>query len=1706
MVVLTLSYPNHLGLVGDGDGDGKFDNYHPNSSTDAIDIYLLGNDSWYQTVSGVAATTGATSIIYTGESGSILVGERTICHEMGHCLGMEHTFYQTACGYSSGTAYSEHGGMTSTGYIGNGDWGGDFVKDTWPDPTIFEATSDGNCRQADGYIFNASCINGVTATQTDADGFPWKPLVNNYMDYGYDNICLPLQFTPGQVERMKATIANDDVVFFTTVHQQTILPIAATPDLSHQCLTNLTPVILNATGSQIYPQYNWAGYSTTDNFYIINPQPTTTTYTVVARDGCTSATASYTIQVNDGIALSILGGNGIGSACAGSTNHYDIDNHGNANYTNGTWTVTAGTGSINSTGDLTIAANATGSITINYSATSVPTGCNLSVSKTITIVPQNSTVSIISNAINDKICLGATTTLTATGTAGLSYVWSTGETGDHIDVFPTTATIYSVIATSPCGLPIPPAVITISISQTPSLSITPFQQLICVDPNGSTPIQYSSNYSDPLTYTVAWRTNPLSINDVSGNAPSYIFHPNQAGIFNLYGKIDDNTTHCNSENFIPITILTNNPVILGGNEICTGQQLSLTVANAPGGTWSVSPTSKATIDPATGVLSGIADGTVNVSYTVNLCGNQMVTPNFPVVISLTPQILQSANQMCLSVPSYTFRANVGGAWTINPSNGTVLSIVTSSTDSRIATVFTNNIGNTTVRFEPTTYNPCLSDPISIPVTVIDCISPVACTNVPSVTTISKGIVSNQNFYNDLYYIDGNITIDGNVNFENAQVNVKPGATITVNDNATLSITSSHFYSCDLMWQGIRASGDEAKIKITGSYGLSSLIEDAEIAVQYSAQNPIPKYVTGKIVSIDNTIFNRNRVGINIENVEEDFNGSNLPFSISNCIFTSRNIPFDPSVIAWNGVASMKFSAATASTAFGATPLTYASPYIDDAVYDDAISKAFLNDGSNTKPQTAILLKDVGTKRADGTFSNIVIGGSIGYFSSNGPQTNTTIFDNHNIGISTNNSNIVVHNCTFQKPNPIGSIVNPDAIGISVINKTATNKTRNSIEINSEGYPRNAFFDLNTAIYAYRNDRIVINGCDIRTSQDVNTIDINNPTSMGNAGIVVSTPDYHFASITNNKIYNVQNGLWFNSGIDRNPDGIGNAYFGELDVSNNVLARILQGAPTNVIPANPNYNITPYLKNAINIEAIIYGDATTNITCNNNQITDAVNGIKLSGWKGATISNNNISIAQDTYFVPVEEQYGISLEGGWGESTNPTIIQENILTGWNKDANTTGILVSQATLSNIGCNHVGGELQNGNPTPTIGFKNGFRFVGSNAQTKFWDNTMYSVNLYGLTLSTGGIIGKQGNNVGTVSDPVCTSNNSWEQPGTGWGISQYMTYCEDSDPTNSPLVYLNRSNGLNLQLIPSKNTSSVPTIPSTIYGTLGSLFPSSTTDPSCTRCASASSYRIKTLLQEIADGTVSLPMDDADDRLLVMQQQLYELLQSNPELIMNDTTLQQFIYDNQWSSLDFIHYAARYVAEERWDLVQMLLGAWPGQTNLDQTYHHYFEWLKNMHDIPEWQPNIGEVRELANKCPMKYGTVIFAVRNLCNALTGEINEFRDNCDDEARGVTKQKGFIRLKQRKSKVELPNRSGGKNKLVVYPNPTTGLVNIEYNKVKQVSIIDVTGRTIMTTKWDGNNDKVQLNVNNLPRGLYIINAIDADNKKQSQKLIKNNE
>lgn len=110
----------------DSNGDGKFDNFSTNGSFDVIDIYFFPSNTGFG--GGKSAYIPGTSLVIGGFIYGVNMGVSSILsHEMGHLLGLYHTFLGT-CG----------GGCPELVDGSNCNSCGDFVCDTPADHQTFQ--------------------------------------------------------------------------------------------------------------------------------------------------------------------------------------------------------------------------------------------------------------------------------------------------------------------------------------------------------------------------------------------------------------------------------------------------------------------------------------------------------------------------------------------------------------------------------------------------------------------------------------------------------------------------------------------------------------------------------------------------------------------------------------------------------------------------------------------------------------------------------------------------------------------------------------------------------------------------------------------------------------------------------------------------------------------------------------------------------------------------------------------------------------------------------------------------------------------------------------------------------------------------------------------------------------------------------------------------------------------------------------------------------------------------------------------------------------------------------------------------------------------------------------------------------------------------------------------------------------------------------
>ena len=308
--------------------------------------------------------------------------------------------------------------------------------------------------------------------------------------------------------------------------------------------------------------------------------------------------------------------------------------------TGGSWSsVTTSVATVDASGNVTSVASGTSVISYTVS------GC--AAVATVTVNPGPAAISP-SGTVN--VCTGSVVALSdATG----GGTWSSSSTS--LATVDASGNVYGVATGS------------VTISYT-TAGCTPVTQVVTV--NGPAPITGtasvcvgSSTALADATGSGSWSSGATSIATVDGSGNVYGVSGGSATI--SYTVSGCSATVAVAVSSAPTSISPSSP------SVCVGGTATLTDGTS-GGTWSSAATSTATVVAGTGVVSGVAAGSVNITYTIAGCT--------PVTTSLTVQAalpaITGTTTICAGTTSTLADGTSGGSWS---SSATSIATVVSGT-------------------------------------------------------------------------------------------------------------------------------------------------------------------------------------------------------------------------------------------------------------------------------------------------------------------------------------------------------------------------------------------------------------------------------------------------------------------------------------------------------------------------------------------------------------------------------------------------------------------------------------------------------------------------------------------------------------------------------------------------------------------------------------------------------------------------------------------------------------------------------------------------------------------------------------------------------------------------------------------------------------------------------------------------------------------
>ena len=306
-----------------------------------------------------------------------------------------------------------------------------------------------------------------------------------------------------------------------------------------------------------------------------------------------------------------------------------------------------------------------GSVTISYT---VSNSCGSSAPRT-KIITVNTPPVVAAIGGTTTICMGTSTVLTDATAAG---VWSSSNTavatinsGSGLTNALTVGTsTISYTVTNGCGSTSATRVFTVTTVPATPPAITGITS-VCVS---STTTLSDSVSGGTWTTSNAAIASVISatgvVTGVAGGTANITYT-----LTNSCGSTTINTT-------VTVNTVPSAPAaIAGANNVCAGSTTTFTDATA-GGVWTSSAPGVATVDPSSGVITGITAGSAaTISYTVsNGCGPTTVTKGISVITVPVVAAIGGSTTVCTGSSTTLTDATAGGTW--STSDATIASVST----------------------------------------------------------------------------------------------------------------------------------------------------------------------------------------------------------------------------------------------------------------------------------------------------------------------------------------------------------------------------------------------------------------------------------------------------------------------------------------------------------------------------------------------------------------------------------------------------------------------------------------------------------------------------------------------------------------------------------------------------------------------------------------------------------------------------------------------------------------------------------------------------------------------------------------------------------------------------------------------------------------------------------------------------------------------
>ena len=505
---------------------------------------LIGTAGTCHDTSTVIVTVNALPVISGGSAVSICSGTSTTLTATG---GASYTWAPAATlSASTGTSVTATPATTTTYTVTGTDINGCHNTGTVAVTVNTPPTIDGGANQ--------TICAGSAATLTASGGvtYTWSPSSSLSASTGTTVSATPSATTLYTVTGTDIhSCTNTDTVRVTV---NAALIVSASPI----SLCNGTSGSLTASGASTYTWSPSTGLSASTGVSVTANPTATTTYTLIGTSGTCHDTSTVIVTVN---ALPTITGGAAVSICSGTST--TLTGTGGVSYT---WapaaTLSASTGT-------SVTATPTATTTYTVTGTDI-NGCH----NTGTVAVTVNTPPVINAGPDQVICVGSSTTLSATG--GSTYTWSpatglSASTGASVTATPAATTSYTVTGTDIHGC-IGTDTVTVTVNAALVVSASPITT--CSGTAGTLTATGATTYTwSPATGLSATTGTTVSADPAATTTYTLI---------GSSGTCHDTTSVVVTINPLPTIIGT------GGTTVCSGTADTLTASGGVTYTWSPS--------------------------------------------------------------------------------------------------------------------------------------------------------------------------------------------------------------------------------------------------------------------------------------------------------------------------------------------------------------------------------------------------------------------------------------------------------------------------------------------------------------------------------------------------------------------------------------------------------------------------------------------------------------------------------------------------------------------------------------------------------------------------------------------------------------------------------------------------------------------------------------------------------------------------------------------------------------------------------------------------------------------------------------------------------------------------------------------------------------------------------------------------------------